>query len=379
MSVNLHISMTPFQNETRLMKEARSLLADGIADRVDVVALADGPRDEAGEIAPNFGYRRLALRSRKLPKSLLFQLIKYLEFAWRTVWFCRGRDVTIVNCHALASLPIGVAIKWLFGAKLVYDAHELETEKNGLVGARQRLSRILERGLIGQADLTIVVGDAIADWYANAYPITRPTVVMNCPYLRSMERSDVLRQELGLRADQRIFLYQGVMSAGRGIEPLVDAFQTLSSDRDVLVVMGYGELEQLVVDAAARSRNVRYRPAVSPDVLHRYTASADVGLSLVEPVCLSYAFALPNKFFEYVMAELPSLSLPSLTEQASILSAHGLGVVVPDLDARTIVSTVEGIGDLSRFKPALREARRIYCWENQETRMLDAYRAMFRG
>ena len=44
-----------------------------------------------------------------------------------------------------------------------------------------------------------------------------------------------------------------------------------------------------------------FHPVVSPEVLLKYTSSADFGVCFVEDSCLSW-YCLPNKLFEYLMA-----------------------------------------------------------------------------
>ena len=42
--------------------------------------------------------------------------------------------------------------------------------------------------------------------------------------------------------------------------------------------------------------------------LSEYTAKASVGLLLEEPVGLSFQYALPNKLFDYIHADLPFIA-----------------------------------------------------------------------
>ena len=38
----------------------------------------------------------------------------------------------IIHCHDMFVLPLAVVVKLLTGARLIYDAHELESDRNGL-------------------------------------------------------------------------------------------------------------------------------------------------------------------------------------------------------------------------------------------------------
>ena len=60
--------------------------------------------------------------------------------------------------------------------------------------------------------------------------------------------------------------------------------------------------------------NIIFTGAVNYNKLLEYTASADIGLSLFEDVSLSYRLALPNKLFEYAMANIPVIAtdLPAI-------------------------------------------------------------------
>ena len=84
---NLHISLTEFRNESRIIKEATSLIDNKIFDTVFIASLhAEGLRKEE-KIYSNVIVNRLALKSRVLGNNLLIQLIKYFEFSYM-LFFC---------------------------------------------------------------------------------------------------------------------------------------------------------------------------------------------------------------------------------------------------------------------------------------------------
>jgi len=69
---------------------------------------------------------------------------------------------------------------------------------------------------------------------------------------------------------------------------------------------------------------------INQNELLSYTAAADVGLSLIENISLSYHYALPNKLFEYIMAEIPVV-VSKLPQMVEIVMQYNVGEVV-DLD-----------------------------------------------
>ena len=192
---NLHITLTPFRNESRVLKETQSLVVHNIVKKILICALWEEGLAVYEQIDSQRTIWRIPLKTRSLPKNLAIQLIKYLEFAVRCLWHYRKAKIDIVNCHALAILPIGFLFKIMFDSKLVYDTHELETETNGAGGIRKKLSRWLEKGLIPYVDMTIVVGESIADIYRDMYQIERPVVVLNCPEYQQTNKQHYFRKK----------------------------------------------------------------------------------------------------------------------------------------------------------------------------------------
>ncbi|MFC7049266.1 glycosyltransferase family 4 protein [Emcibacter nanhaiensis] len=377
---NLHISLTSFKNESRLTREANSLLGSALVQGIYVAALWEEGLKEREITSGGIEVWRVRLATRPLPKNIFFQIIKYLEFSLRLLVFYRNKDVGMVNCHSLGLLPLGWLFKKIYGSVLIYDAHELETEKNGLKGQRQKLARKLERFFITSVDLVIVVGNAIAEEYRKTYSLGNVVTVMNCPKLLYKQRpaNNSFRKEFGISDEKIIFLYQGVLSRGRGIEDIIEAFSALQGKGDkVLVCMGYGSLEKTVEDAASRYENIYFHPAVPPDVLPEYTASADVGLCLIEPVCKSYELCLPNKFFEYAMAGVPVIA-SDLPEMRGMVQTYNNGVLVPPNDVERLVQVIEQTTpeDFSKMADNTRKLVEELNWETQEKIMVTAYQKL---
>lgn len=380
MMKNIHITLTDFRNESRLLKEITSLDNEHIFDEFLVVALGAVDLEEIEQKASNFKVERLNLWSRGLPKSAPFQIIKFLEFMLRSFTALYIEKPTVINIHTLALLPLGVFSKWFLKSKLVYDAHELETEKNGLSGIRQKLSKLIERFFIRKCDLVIVVGDNIADWYAQEYKIERPLVVKNAPFRKPQKKNNLFREELGIRDEQKILLYQGGLMRGRGVHLVLDAFKKRRDDGIVAVFMGYGELEELVKSAQQQGNNIYFFPAVSPSVVLDYTASADVGISYIENTCLSYFYCMPNKLFEYAMAGLPIL-VSNMKDMADAAKESGFGAVINEPTSDAINKAIDELlmKDLDEMSCAAYQFASDNAWEVQQVVMLKGYRRMLKN
>ncbi|MDR7152337.1 glycosyltransferase involved in cell wall biosynthesis [Hydrogenophaga palleronii] len=366
------IVLNDFTNDSRVLKEAISLQSLGHA--VHVIALHGRDLSEH-EVIDGIPVRRVKLVSRPWSKVKLVQLLKYFEFFFRALFYCRHAD--IVHCNDLNALPIGVAAKILnLGrVKVVYDAHEYEIHR---VSPTRRVNiavnYMLERILIRFADRVMTVSEAIANEYVRLYRIRKPSLVLNCPPFSESKKRDVFRDRFGIRQDQIIVLYQGGLSKGRGIEILLQAFSELLDDKVVFVVMGYGPLESLVLEYQIKDARVFFHPAVSPRELLDYTSSADYGVLFYEDNCLNHRYCSPNKMFEYLMAGIPVLS-SNLVEMKRLIEQNNIGVVAESNDAegfRRALASLQAM-DYESLVSRVKTVRRRYCWEEQEKVLVEVY------
>ena len=375
---NLHISFTNFRNESRALKETQSLDAHNIVKKILICALWEEGLAVHEQIDSQRTIWRIPLKTRSLPKNLAIQLIKYLEFTVCCLWHYRKATIDIVNCHALAILPIGFLFKIIFGSKLVYDTHELETETNGAGGIRKKLSQWLEKGLIPYVDTTIVVGESIADIYRNMYQIERPVVVLNCPEYQQTNKQHYFRDKFKIPDDATIYLYQGGFGNGRGIKIILEAFSRIEdSDNSIVIFMGYGALEKEIKKYAQKFDTIFYHEAVPPGELLYYTASADIGLSLIENTSLSYYYCMPNKVFEYWMAGIPTI-ITDLYELKKLVISNQVGWVMEHETPEALLKIIADMkpDECRKYTENTRKVALKYNWENQEKKMINTYQKM---
>ncbi|ROQ47067.1 glycosyltransferase involved in cell wall biosynthesis [Marinobacter sp. 3-2] len=368
----VNIVLNNFTNDARVHKTSVALRKLGFS--VEVVALHESGLNEE-ESGDGFRINRIKLSSKKLPKIPIIQLIKYVEFVVR-VFIKHRNQVDFVHCNDLGALPIGFLLKTLSrgDVKVVYDCHEYETERDGMSSFLKKVLKFFERRLIGCADSVLTVSDSIASCYADDYSIAKPKLVLNCPRFIDQGRKNLFRKIFGIRADQKIFLYQGGLKGGRGIELILEAFSDLESDENVLVCMGYGPLEGAIREKASDYNTIFFHPAVSQDVLLNYTSSADYGILFYEDTCLNHRYCSPNKIFEYLMAGLPVLT-SNLYEVRRLVESEGVGIVahentVASFRAAVIDSLKQ---DYSAIQANVFSARKRYCWEEQEKVLKEVY------
>ncbi len=373
-----NLVFNPFTNDSRVEKTSKSLVNNGY--HVEVIAhLNKGLKKE--EQKDGYTIRRFSYFDRIVIKDKVGKLKAYLKYVKESVQHCKNFDV--LHCNDLNTLPIAFIIKKFYNKniKVVYDAHEYETEIDGLSGIQKRLTKALEKFLIRYADKVITVSDAIANEYTRLYDIPKPALVLNTPPYKKIEKKDLFREKLGIGKDKTIFLYQGGLSSGRGIEILLETFKQLfaqkpktKNQKPIIVFMGYGPLEEVIKKASEKYDNIYFYPAVSPDMLLDYTSSADFGILFYENTCQNHNFCSPNKIFEYLMAEIPVI-VSNLYEMKRLVEVNAIGVVAKENTPKGLKGAAkEALGlDQNELQKNIQKVKEIYNWEEQERVLIKLY------
>jgi len=376
--IGLHLYLSNFQHESRIQKETQSLVESGLFDKIFIGALWEEGFKEHEILDPKREVWRVRLKTASLPESTLCKIFKYIEWMLKVFFRFRKEQVKFVNCHNLAALPIGMLFKLFRGTKVVYDAHELETERCGWGKARRALAKILERLLIYRTDLIFVVSESIGKWYVNRYKLNNLHVVYNYPRVDGQAPAGsptILREKFGLRNDECLFIYQGVLGGGRYIDLILDVFSNIDKSKHI-VFMGYGEWEDKVKAVVQKFPNMHFHPAVKPTEVLGYTRSADVGLSLIENTCLSYYTTLANKVVEYIVAGVPIITT-NFPEPMKIINAYNCGWAV-EAEKQVIIDLINSISkkDIEDKKNNALKCRHNFSWKAEENKLLDAYRSL---
>lgn len=304
----------------------------------------------------------------------VMKVLRHLLWCINVLVFCLRYRADIVNCHSLPVLPIGVLIKFMTRCRLVYDAHELETETSWIAGWPKRLAKNLEKICMPAVDLLIVVSPGIENWYRQNLNPRAVTTVLNAPHYRvSPPRGRKFHDAFPIETGERVVLYQGNLAPHRGIEEILAALPMLKSRRLRVVFMGFGPLEEWL-RANSADKGYFVHKAVSQAELLGYTASADVAVCLMQDTCLNHHLCLPNKLFEYVMARVPVVT-SNVPEIRHVVEKYNIGVCIQRWDGEWMADAIAGV--LARPEVELRSSldtvASLYNWELQEDRMVAAY------
>lgn len=364
--INLHVYPSSITNESRIEREVATISSLGIFSGVEVAGIARPGLATSEPLGEGGWVRRFA--SEAGSHGLLARAGKTISFGRAVLKHYSDRPVSVINCHSVAALGACVSLKRATGARLVYDTHELETEAAAATGLRKPIYKIAERRGIRHVDHTFTVTESIENWYREAYGLTRIDTIYNYPS-RAQATAGVdkqyFRRLFSLPESARIYLYQGGLGVGRGLETVAEAFEASLIPDGVVVFLGYGPLEPAVRRWSAASGRIFFHAAVSPTELAALTGAADVGLAPTQgSQCLSYYFSAPNKMFQYWRAGIPVIA-SRLPEHQRFMSRYPAGVLT---ESDSVESFVGACAELERLDPAviaagIARANEELCWE----------------
>jgi glycosyltransferase involved in cell wall biosynthesis len=376
---NIHIYPSDLKHASRIFREARSLERHRVVGPICLVGMQKPGMLEHDELTGGIRIWRVPLKNFRVAGRKIRKILRYVNWLSRIVAGFSRAPLKMVNCHSLFDLPAGALLKLKKKCLLVYDTHELETERNGLKGPLKMIFKVIERLLVPYCDQIFAVSDSIAGWYRSRYPRQSVLTIQNIPpleHLRTGAQDVPLRAMLEIPDEHLIFLYLGLLNPGRGIDLLIDVFAAASATKH-LVLVGYGPLAEPIRRRIRGRSNIHLLAAVPPDEVLAYAKAADVGLALIENTCLSYYYCLPNKVHEYLQAGLPCIT-SDFPEMSGFIKKHKCGWKTA-LGKETFSRLVDG---LSRAKiEVLRNAMRRFHdpprWADEEKKLLAAYAALF--
>ena len=374
MSLALHLYQSPMDNESRLMRMARSLVAADLGVQVRLVGLQVDERSGLQPVEPGIVIDRVGNPTPKHDTlASRFQKVGgWFQEVYRSY---RDADIAVVSAHAVWALPLAWALAKRAKAPLVYNPHELETRTPTMTGVKKALAEQVEARFIRRCQVVTAVNDEIADWYAGHYRIARPLVVVNYPaeVTRGRPARD-LRGELGLRDDEVLFVHTGHLTEGRNIPLILEEFA--AGARHHVLFVGEGDMRSLVDEAAARSPFIHRMDPVPPDEVVSVVAGADMSLSLIETLSQSYAWGSPNKLFEALAAGTPPVAsdLPEARRRLGSL-AGDLVLSSPKDQLRGFLARLDRPKALSYREHLIP----LPTWEEGVEPLVEAYRALLQG
>ena len=297
----------------------------------------------------------------------------YAEYNARLLFYLLYRRMDAICAIDLDTiLPCLYISKWK-KVKRIYDAHELFTELKEVVSrpAVYKKWKSVEEKAVPQFKQGYTVSKSIAGEFNKRYGVGYEAI-RNMP---------VLKQEKPVTTNQdKFILYQGAVNEARAFEWLIPAMKEINCR---LVICGDGnfmpKLRELIHANNVQDK-VELKGMLHPDELWKIAQQAYIGIALAENTGLNQYLALPNKFFDYVHAGLPQLTM-NYPEYVQLNREYEVAVLTGDLSPSGIAQTINKLLANDVLIKKLRDnclvARLKWCWQNEEKKLLAFYQSVF--
>ncbi len=357
------------------------LLSDNRVDRVCRTFTEDGfevvligqKKNTSGEIS-NRNYKTFRMKI-FFTKNFLF----YAEYNFRLFLFLLFQKVDILYANDLDTLLPNFLVSKIKNIPLIYDSHEYFTEVPELKhnSFAKKFWLRLEAFIFPKLKNVITVNQSIANVYEKKYGVNI-NVIRNVPLL-NMEY-EKLEIDMSFFGKNKIILYQGALNKDRGLEEMIQAMQYI--DGALFMIVGDGDITQSLIKLIKKlelEEKVLLMGRKSIDILKNYTRLATIGISIEKNSNKNYYYALPNKLFDYIHANVP-VYVSDLPEMRDLVEKYGIGKISsghnPNIIAGEITNILSDEKMLLNFKTNEMQAAQILCWEKEREVLREVLRKL---
>lgn len=372
----LHLSHTDIASDSRIIKSLQAAkdsgyLVQGIGMRTNDVGkdVDEEIQNKLGIISLNIFWRKF----RGLPSFIRHPLV-LIEFYLKIFFLTIKNKPDLIHCNDTLPLPIAVFASIFIKTKIIYDAHELESEKNGLSNLMKKVIFRIEKLSWNRVAGLIVVSPSIKSWYEDKFKAIPTEIVMNAPELSQFKREKNLKyfhEKYDIESESLVFLYIGGFMPGRGLDLVAKIIGEKQGCH--IVYMGYGSEKEKLIDLSKKHKNIHVHEPVEHHKVVSLAQSADIGLCLIEKISLSDYYCLPNKLFEYAFSSLPVLAT-NFPDIRTVVDEYNLGVCV-DLNTESIEKGIDNLlSNYDSFKGGYETVNlEKLSWEYQAKNIVSLY------
>lgn len=311
----------------------------------------------------NKSFKQIRLKC-KWEKGKLF----YLEYNWKLKNYLLKNKPDIICSIDLDTIYAGFLASNKLKIPLVYDAHEYFTEVPELIDRpiTKFIWLKLEQYILPKIKHAYTVSSSIAEIYKQKYAVDFK-VVRNLPIYEHLPI---------IEKNKPFIVYQGALNKGRGLEQLIESMQQINAP---LYIAGDGDLTAQLkqrVQHLQLTDKVFFLGMIAPQKLKELTQNAYIGINILEHIGDSYYYSLANKYFDYIHANVPSISC-AFPEYNAINAKFPVGLLI---DKITITELVNAINKLlndnkiyQQFQQNCLLAKEELSWQKEEKHLLSVY------
>jgi glycosyltransferase involved in cell wall biosynthesis len=298
----------------------------------------------------------------------------YAEYNLRLILFFLFRKTDAICAIDLDTIIPCYYVSRIKNIPRTYDAHEFFTEQKEIV-TRPRIQKWwkkVEVRFIPKYKSGYTVSNSIARAFKELYNADYLTI-RNLPVLINGNEAETHHTE-------KFILYQGAVNEARGLEHLIPAMQHINYK---LVICGDGnfmpQLKKIITGYNLQDK-IELKGMVAPDVLRHISRQAFIGINLVENTGLNQYYSLANKFFDYIHAGLPQVTM-NFPEYKKVNNQYPVAVLIDDTSPGQIAAAINQLADDTLLYQTLQQnclkARTELSWQQEEKILLSFYQSIF--
>lgn len=325
----------------------------------------------------------LTSKVQTITRKLFKDIIANIEFCRLIKKDVASKSINVVHCHDLNTLWIGVTLSRYLKTPLIYDSHELFNEMVGKNKLEKRIGYFLEKLLIKGINHLIVVNEFAQHEFLKRYGALDVTILQNIPIVTDVgvaelpKEENYWRKKYNLSQTTKVLLYQGGLTPERGIEESIEALKLLP-DEFVLVLLGEGRSEKslkLLVSSLGLENRVFFHEQVPANHILWYTKQADIGLVVYKNTCLNNFISTPNKIFEYMLAEIPTIA-SNHPGKMYIVENEQTGICVQEKPLEIKQAVEQIMSNYKFYQDNCRKVKGKYSWLREKQKLLTLYQKL---
>ena len=273
------------------------------------------------EAVKSAGNNFIILELNQKPNRFIFS---FLSFGFQFLKTILKHKITMVIAMDVFTVPFAAFLKFTQSIPFHFDARELNAKVFAFRKSRFKSSfwGFFEWLGFSFAETVTTVNESLQISFERLYH-KKSIVIYNYPHISVNAKHDLIREKFNLNKTDFLWVFQGGLQPGRGIDFAVEFIKNRPKHEKLIFI---GENKMNISFQSIDPDKIFYTGIIANNDLLKWTSSGDAGLIFIDDSAESYRLSLPNKFFEYIFAEIPVLSF-NLPEMANFIHRFNCGVI----------------------------------------------------
>ena len=276
----------------------------------------------------------------------------------------------ILIYHHISSLPFMVYFSKKSKSKLIVNLHEYYpkefNDQNNWSRKEYYLNSLCAR-FLKEATLLFCVNKSISEEYAHNFDIDKSNILVfyNVKNYEDTKPSIVDENNIKL-------VHHGAAIPSRNLDKMIDLVNLLPKNYSLTLILVPSNREYFKRLKRMKTDKVIFEKPASSEKISKMLNQYDIGLYLLSPSNFNESNALPNKYFEFIQANL-CLAVSPIDEMKEITEKNNFGVVSNSFDVNEMANCINAlsVNDIESYKINVHEKSKLFSLENFNSSILD--------